>query len=448
MDSQSRKLRYEECRRMLSPRRSRRVIVPASTLRTALDAPCPREVHQVQQPAPHGRLPQKSPTKGTLRATQGSAGLLLPRGRVTPWHDALMAHLLRVDLATATPAEETTMSEERLEETKHLEQWIVQHPEVIDDGLKVVATQYNRWASVEGGSAKEALDVLALSSSGQTVVIELKRGSDRRVHLQAITYGALVAGFDQQILAAAHARWLAAAGTQVTNEEALEHLTEHLESGWDEEILKLPKLVLVAEAFPDQVLTTVQWLTDTVASGLEIECHEYSLFRDGDGLYASFRKIFPVENLEGRTLRPIAAVDAGEVRERIATRERRARSVKVIAERRGIPDFASIDLDLETLVKSEIVDQIRDWLDAVPNRRSVTWVNDLIRPLRWAEADDPDAKWTPTALRDEIFAKAGVGAHNFSAADGWRYQGQSLYWVAQNLLNGEDAEADSELMRG
>lgn len=354
-----------------------------------------------------------------------------------------MAHLLRVDLDTATPAEKTDMSEQRLEETKHLEQWIVQHPEVIDDGLKIVATQYNRWASVEGGTAKEALDVLALSSSGQTVVIELKRGSDRKVHLQAITYGALVAGFDRQMLADAHARWLAKNGTPVTNEEALEQLTEHLESGWDDDILKLPRLVLVAEVFPDQVLTTVQWLTDTVANGLEIECHEYSLFKGGDGLYASFQKIFPVENLEGRTLRPAPAVDPGEVRERIATRERRARSVKVIAERRGIPDDAHIDLALDTLVKPEIVGQIVEWLDAVPNRRSVTWVNDSVRPLRWAGADDPAAKWTPTALRDEIFAQAGVGARNFSAADGWQHKGQSLYWVAQSLLNMEAEEAES-----
>lgn len=335
------------------------------------------------------------------------------------------------------------MSEERLAETKHLEQWIVQHPEVIDDGMKVVATQYNRWASVEGGSAKEALDVLALSSSGQTVVIELKRGSDRKVHLQAITYGALVAGFDRQMLADAHARWLATNGTQVTNEEALEQLTEHLESGWDDDILKLPRLVLVAEAFPDQVLTTVQWLTDTVANGLDIECHEYGLFRDDDRLYASFQKIFPVENLEGRTLRPVPNVDPNEVRERIATRERRARSVKVIAERRGIPDHAVIDLDLDTLVKPEIVDRIVEWLDAAPNRRSVTWVNDSVRPLCWAEADDPDAKWTPTALRDEIFDQVGVDTRSFSAADGWRYQGQSLYWVAQSLLNAEAEEAES-----
>lgn len=329
-----------------------------------------------------------------------------------------------------------------LEEAKHLEQWIVQHPEVIDEGLKIVTTQYNRWASTAGGAAREALDVLALSSSGQTVVMELKRGKDRKVHLQAITYGALVAGFDRQMLAEAHAQWLHKSGSNITSEQALEQLTEHLEAGWDDDILKLPKLILVAEEFPDQVLTTVQWLTSTVADGLEIECHEYRLFNDGGRALVSFQKRFPVENLDGRRLRPVAAVDTGEVRERIATRERRAKSVKVIAEHGGIPQGAPIDIDLNSLVKPAIVEQLDSWLDEDPIRRQVTWVNDPAKPLLWEAGGDPSKQWSPTSLRDALFEAAGVGSGSFSAADAWCYQGQNLYGIAEGLLASDDA-ADS-----
>jgi hypothetical protein len=336
------------------------------------------------------------------------------------------------------------MSNEGLAETKHLESWIVQHPEVIDDGLKVVATQYNRWASVEGGAAREALDVLALSSSGQTVVMELKRGSDRKVHLQAITYGALVAGFDQNMLAEAHSEWLTKNGERVSKEEALERLTDHLESEWDEEILKLPKLVLVAEEFPDQVLTTVQWLTETVADGLEMECHEYTIFKDGDARYANFQKVFPVEDLDGRTLRPVPTVDTGQVRERLATRKRRSKSVTVISEREGIPDGAQIDLDLDTLVKPEVMERVDEWLEGQPDRKLVTWVNDPVRPLQWAAADRPTDQWTPTSLRNEIFAQAGIERWSFSAGDCWCYGGRSLYWVAQNLLNAESEAVEPD----
>lgn len=331
------------------------------------------------------------------------------------------------------------MSAQRLTETAHLEQWIVQHPDVVGDGLKVIATQFNRWASVEGRPAREALDILALSSSGQTVVIELKRGSDRRVHLQAMTYGALVAGFDKNMLAEAHAHWLSRNGSPTSSHEALEHLDDHLESGWDDEILKLPRLVLVAEAFPDQVLTTVQWLTETAADGLEIECHEHRLFRDLSGTFVTFRKLFPVENLEGRTLVPAPTVDTDSVRKRIATKERRARSAKVIAERGGIPNDARIQLSLEAQVAPAVVAEIDTWLDEVPDRRSVSWINDPVRPLRWAAAENPDEQWTLTALRDEIFTKAGFDKPSFSAADAWNYDGQSLYWLAEDLLNHESA---------
>lgn len=114
-----------------------------------------------------------------------------------------MAHLLRVDEASSSALEETSMTDEGLLETVHLEAWITAHPEVIDTSLKIVTTQFNRWIS-DSDSAQERPDLLALSTSGELVVIELKRGGDRRVHLQAITYGALAAGFTRESLAEAH----------------------------------------------------------------------------------------------------------------------------------------------------------------------------------------------------------------------------------------------------
>lgn len=325
------------------------------------------------------------------------------------------------------------MSEQNLYEAQHLERWIVEHPEVIDDGLKVVTTQFSKWASQDGGTAREALDILALSSSGQTVVVELKRGGDRKVHLQVITYGALVAGFDRVMLAEAYAQWRRRRGAVITDEQALDELTEHLESGWDDEILKFPKLVLVAERFPDQVLTTVDWLTSTVAEALEIECHEYTLFQDDTGIFVSFQKRFPVETIEGSLLRPLGAADSGEVKQRIATIKRRARSVAVITQHHGIPDGASMDLDVATLVKPAIVAEFEEWFDADPVRSDITWVTDPIRPLRWAAHEDPSARWTPTALRNELFAQAGVPRGSFSAADAFRYRGRNLYSIAAEL---------------
>src|SRR5664280_2949312 len=166
-----------------------------------------------------------------------------------------MAHLLHVDKTSSTTCERTSMTDEKLTETQHLEGWVTDHPEVIDDTLMIVCTQFSSWQS---GLAKasERPDVLALSSSGELVVIELKRDTDRRIHLQAITYGALVAGFTKEVLADAHANWLAQTNREhITQAEALERLEAHVESDWPDTLLGLPRLVLVAEDFPGQVLT-------------------------------------------------------------------------------------------------------------------------------------------------------------------------------------------------
>jgi RecB family endonuclease NucS len=90
-------------------------------------------------------------------------------------------------------------------EPTHLERWIVDHPEVLGDYVKIVTTQYDKWSSISGDLARERLDLLGLDKSGQLVVVEPKRGTDSRIHLQAITYAALVAGFSKETLADAHA---------------------------------------------------------------------------------------------------------------------------------------------------------------------------------------------------------------------------------------------------
>ncbi len=56
---------------------------------------------------------------------------------------------------------------------------------------------------------------------------ELKRDADRDVHLQAVTYAALVSRFEISTLAAAHAKFLSARGTPTTAEQARKALLDH-----------------------------------------------------------------------------------------------------------------------------------------------------------------------------------------------------------------------------
>lgn len=348
-----------------------------------------------------------------------------------------MAHLLRVQDVNAELCTKNSMRDKKLTEPMHLEAWIIQHPEVLDDTLKVVSSQFNRWAST-AETAQERLDVLALATSGELVVIELKRDGDRRVHLQALTYGALVAGFTRDDLATVHAEWLTnKRETPTTHDEALSQLDNHVQGEWSDDLLHLPRLMLVAENFPPQVLTTIQWLQD-VAPNLTIECHEYQLFTSDESTFVSFQRLVPVENIDDRVLRPSVGTTQA-VRTKLDTNQRRAKSVTVIEEQGCIPEGAPITLELDTLVKPSVAQQVNEWLDAEPNRRRVTWTRDSNRPLVWGTR--PDHVWTPSSLRNEIFIQAGLATPSFSAADAWCYNGKSLYWVAEDTLGHISADS-------
>lgn len=328
------------------------------------------------------------------------------------------------------------MAREGMLETVHLEAWITEHPEVIDPGLKVITTQFGRWTSASD-TARERPDIIALSNSGELVVIELKRGADPRIHVQALTYGALAAGFTKDRLADAHAEWSSRRNEHLTSEEALQNLTNHVESEWSEEMLRLPRIVLVAETFPGQVLTTIQWLA-SVAPNITIECHEYRLFKDmANGTCVNFRRIFPIDDLQDRTLRPSAAEATGDLRDQIASNKRRTRSVTIIADHGAIPDGSPITLELETLVRPDVVTAVYRWLDEDPKRRDVRWISDPTKPLIWSAAEDPATRWTPSSLRNEIFIAVTGEAGKFSAADGWCYQGKNFYEIATSLLDSE-----------
>lgn len=345
-----------------------------------------------------------------------------------------MARLLRVNKQSPTNAvlvDETSMMGERWTEPVHLEKWIVDFPEVLDPSLKVVSNQFNRWRSDEG-NAKQRLDILALSSSGELVVIELKRNQDVVVHLQALTYAALVSGFDRQTLAGVHRDWLKSReGRELTHAEALRELEDWVDGEWDDESLRLPRMILVAEGFPDQVITTVQWLSEA-APDLAIEAFEYHLFDSGDDVDVTFQRLLPIDDLGGRRLRPQLA----EVRQGIVDKRRNARSVLIIHDAELIPDGAPISLDLTSLVKPEVIENVTRWLSEDLRRSNVTWRNHRTRPLRWAAADDPEQSWTPTRLCKEIFAKASVSPPAFSAAVAWTYGGDSLARIASRHLRG------------
>ncbi|WP_337059771.1 MULTISPECIES: hypothetical protein [unclassified Kineococcus] len=348
-----------------------------------------------------------------------------------------------MDGAKATPFERTRLDKQGLLEVDHLEPWVVEHPEVLGGNVRVITQQFDRWATAGGQVATERLDVLGLDSTGQLVVVELKRDGDKRVHLQALTYAALVARFTKEALGAVHAEYLnRTAEEPVTPEAALARLTDHVEGDWGEELLTRPRIVLIAERFPSQVMSTVSWLTELAPQELEIYCVELSLFvdpNDGSGLCATFQQIFPIDDMADRVLGPTVTTNAGSVSAKIAQRTRQQRSAAVIVDNSLIPNGSQLTLRLETLQKPEVVTAVNQWLLEDPARSVATWRSDRQKPVHWLGEPDVDG-WSPTKLVQHIIVCATDGsAPTISGPDAWTYQGKSLYAMATEFLASSEA---------
>jgi len=356
-----------------------------------------------------------------------------------------MACLYAVAGSQATALQGTTMAACGLLEVQHLEQWVVQHPEVLGDGTLIVTTQFDKWGSSAGDQAAERLDVLGLDPNGQLVVVELKRDSDRRIHLQAITYAALVANFSKELLGRVHAEYLSPQENRaITPNEGLQRLIDHVEGDWDSDVLAQPRIVLISERFPLQVLTTARWLASVSGRALTIECHEVKLFRlpgDEPAICASFSKIWPVDDMQDRMLGP-RMDEAQQTQLKIVEKKRRARSVKIIAENELIPTGATLSLSLSTYVAADVVLTVEKWLDEDDMRRDIRWQENSDRPLKWAW--DPSQMWTVSRLAKRIIALAtnGPDPDSIGGGDVWRYEGKTLASIASDFLDSDRVATD------
>jgi hypothetical protein len=286
---------------------------------------------------------------------------------------------------------------------------------------------------------------LGLDANGQLVVVELKRDSDRRVHLQAITYAALVANFSKELLGRVHAQYVTAKdGQAISSQEGLQRLADHVDGDWDSDVLAQPRIVLIAERFPLQVITTARWLTTVSGGALTIECHELNLFTLPGAepvICASFSKIWPVDDLRNRMLGP-RMDEAQQTQLKIAEKKRRARSAKIIADNQLIPTGAILSLSLGTYVAPDVVTAVEQWLAQDETRHDIRWQQDPQRPLLWAH--DPSQPWSVSRLAKRIIAlstKRG-DPDSIGGGDVWRYGEKTLASIAADFLGSDRAATD------
>jgi hypothetical protein len=111
----------------------------------------------------------------------------------------------------------------------------------------------------------DRLDLLAVDRQGRLVVTELKRGSHKLQHLQAISYAAMISSWSpDEILG------MLSEDRQAALEDFLEEGTEGLN--------RQQRIILVAEAYDYALLASAEWLSERY--GLDIQCCRIALARD------------------------------------------------------------------------------------------------------------------------------------------------------------------------
>lgn len=131
----------------------------------------------------------------------------------------------------------------------------------------------------------DQIDLLAIDQQGATVIIELKRGSDKLQLLQALSYVSMVADWTRDELIAARREF---------KKCKLEDAEEDVEQFLREDISELnesQRVVLVADAFDYEVLVTAQWLTESY--GVDIRCYRLVMAVDGTSEFMSCTCIYP-----------------------------------------------------------------------------------------------------------------------------------------------------------
>lgn len=196
---------------------------------------------------------------------------------------------INADKQTSRQVREAEFAALGLQERYDIQEWIAANPSILGDDLLVIAKEYARfdWTN-------ERLDLLAVDSLGNLVIIELKRddtGAD--VHWQAIKYASyLNHATPAQIVG------MLADYAEISKEEAEEKLLRHLDAGDLGSLNRGQRIIIASHRFAREVTSAVLWINERM-DGDVITCIQLTPYQDGDSLYLQANTLIPVPGTEG-----------------------------------------------------------------------------------------------------------------------------------------------------
>jgi len=196
--------------------------------------------------------------------------------------------MLKVDLSSQkfvglTPV---LLAEQGLKERQDLQRWILNSFDSFFDYLGEGQLQLVGQEVSPSDSVNDRIDLLAVGSDGEAVIIELKRGSNKWQLSQALSYAAMISKWGQGESFLEKARGL-------TRFELRDLL--RTDKG---EVNSSQRIILIAEAYDYEVLVAAEWLTEKY--DLDIRCYQISLGQDieQNAVYVSCVCLYPPGDLD------------------------------------------------------------------------------------------------------------------------------------------------------
>ncbi|MHB8572609.1 MAG: DUF4268 domain-containing protein [Candidatus Dormibacteria bacterium] len=332
--------------------------------------------------------------------------------------------LFTVSGNAATAARSITLAEAGLKERRDLQEWVIAHPEILGDDIKIVTFEFDKWLAA-GVSPADRLDVLGLATDGRLVVAELKRDkAPDTVEMQAIKYAAMVSRFTPEALASQYARFLTGRGAKTSDEEAMAALAAH-GGTLDVELLRRPRIVIVAGEYSPVVTASAVWLTEM---GLDLTLVRVQAYATATETLIDVSQLFPVRDVEEFTVTPLQAT-VKEVEEKRERQKDISTSTRLVSS--GIlADGTEVFLQ-PTGINEELRGAVTKWVELEPDRGVAAWYNDAAAPLEWS-ADHQ--RYTPSGLAQKVLKEAANVVRSIRGGDWWVLDDErTLVQVANGL---------------
>lgn len=182
----------------------------------------------------------------------------------------------------ADKVESITFKEANKDE-RFLNKHISKKPEILEDDLFIIATEFSDWED-----SQRRIDLLGLDGEGKLVVVELKKTEDGgHAELQAIRYAAMVANITKDRIVKAHSSFL-----KESEDEAKASVDGHLNRIEKDDVdTARPRIIIASSDFSKELTTSVLWLS---SFELEIKCVRLNLYKIGEETLLDATQIIPL----------------------------------------------------------------------------------------------------------------------------------------------------------